>query len=196
MKNIYKCWLVAIAMAVVGCTTDSTDNEIINVVPGTTYLVVDMAAPHTKVTLGDKGADGRYSTLWSEGDKISVNGHFSNEVVINPENPGSAQFKVETAVLDYPYQVVYPASSNSMLEFKAVQNYVANTFESGVAPMYGSVSTKGEVVKLKHLSGILKLSIKGADDKTTIERAIIKSEDGYIAGLFSVDFAMDGFICR
>ena len=189
MKNIYKCWLVVIAMAVVGCTTDSTDNEIINVVPGTTYLVVDMAAPHTKVTLGDKGADGRYSTLWSEGDKISVNGHFSKEVVINPENPSSAKFEVETAVLDYPYQVVYPASSNSMVEFKAVQNYVANTFESGVAPMYGSVSTKGEVVKLKHLSGILKLSIKGADDKTTIERAIIKSEDGYIAGLFSVDFA-------
>ena len=188
MKNFYNLWLVALVLGFVGCAVDGVEEEKL-AINGSSYLVVDIATPHTKVSLGDKGADGKYGAYWNEGDKISVNGYLSEEVVINTENPRSAKFEVKNAELVYPYEILYPASLSNMVEFKAVQNYVANSFEAGAAPMYGCVSNNRESIKLNHLSGVLRLSVKSANDHTALSRMVIKAEEGYIAGAFSVDFA-------
>ena len=188
MKNFYNLWLVALVLGFVGCAVDGVEEEKL-AINGSSYLVVDIATPHTKVSLGNKGADGKYGAYWNEGDKISVNGYLSEEVVINTENPRSAKFEVKNPELVYPYEILYPASLSNMVEFKAVQNYVANSFEVGAAPMYGCVSNNSESIKLNHLSGVLRLSVKSANDHTALSRMVIKAEEGYIAGAFSVDFA-------
>ena len=94
MKNFYNLWLVALVLGFVGCAVDGVEEEKL-AINGSSYLVVDIATPHTKVSLGNKGADGKYGAYWNEGDKISVNGYLSEEVVINTENPRSAKFEVK-----------------------------------------------------------------------------------------------------
>ena len=42
--------------------------------------------------------------------------------------------------------------------------------------------------KLGHLSGVLRFSLVGNDDTTTLASMTVKAESGYIAGEYAVDF--------
>ena len=132
MKRLYFLIVAALVLCYVGCTTDV--NELGAGAPTTTTLTVAVKAP-TKVALGDQDSNGSYAACWSEGDKISVNGYISEEAVINPTNPGSAQFELKDAVLSYPYNILYPASTDNVVNFAAEQNYAPGSFESGTSPM-------------------------------------------------------------
>lgn len=188
MKNLKHLLVALLVMGAIGCTTDTVENEI-NPMQGTTILNVDIPNPQTKVGLGEKGEDGKYPMHWCSGDKISVNGNISEEAVINPDNTCSAQFEFKSAVLNYPYNVLYPASTDGTVEFATTQNYVEGTFESGAAPLYGVVVNKGEKIRLNHLGGVLRFNFLGANDDTTLESMTVSVEEGYIAGTFAVDFA-------
>ena len=177
--------VAALVLCCVGCTTDI--NELGAGSPMTTTLTVAVKAP-TKVALGEQDGNGSYSATWSEGDKISVNGYISEEAVINPENPGSAQFELKDAILNYPYNILYPASTNNVVTFAAEQNYVAGSFESGVSPMYASVSDASKAISLKHLGSVLKFNFKGAESGVVLKSMVIKSGAGIIAGDFALDF--------
>ena len=184
MKRLYFLIVAALVLCYVGCTTDV--NELGVGTPTTTTLTVAVKAP-TKVALGDQNSNGSYAACWSEGDKISVNGYISEEAVINPTNPGSAQFELKDAVLSYPYNILYPASTDNVVNFAAEQNYAPGSFESGTSPMYASVSDASSTINLKHLGSVLKFNFKG--NGVALASMTIQSGEGVIAGDFSVDFA-------
>lgn len=186
MKKLYALIVSSLALGFVGCAVDGVDNVVAPI--GDNALEVNIAEPHTKVSLNDK-VDGSYSAYWNEGDRISVNGNISDEAIISGSNPTSARFEFTNAILDYPYSVLYPASESNQVLFAAKQNYVEGTFESGTTPMFASVASQTESIKLNHLSGVLRFNIKGATNTTTLKKMVLKAAEGYIAGAFSLDFA-------
>lgn len=186
MKKIYFLIVAALVLCCVGCTTGLRE-EVGAGVSAPNVLTVSVPSP-TKVALGDK-TNGVYAVSWCEGDKISVNGHISEEAVINPSDPASAQFEIKNASLSYPYNVLYPASESNVVTFASQQNYVAGTFENGTTPMYARAADATKGISLNHLSGVIKLSLKGADNATVLKSMTITSGEGAIAGDFSVDFA-------
>lgn len=183
MKKFYASIVASLILGFVGCVSNGVDSEIVPL--GENILEVKIADTHTKVSLGDK-VDGTYSAYWNEGDRISVNGNISSEALISASNPSSARFEFAGAVLDYPYNILYPASESNQVCFAAQQNYVEGSFEAGTTPMYASVASATESIALNHLSGVMRFNIKGA---TTLKKMVIKAESGAIAGVFSLDFA-------
>ena len=177
MKNLKHLLVALLVMGAIGCTTDTVENEI-NPMQGTTILNVDIPNPQTKVGLGEKGEDGKYPMHWCSGDKISVNGNISEEAVINPDNTCSAQFEFKSAVLNYPYNVLYPASTDGTVEFATTQNYVEGTFAQGAAPMCGYVANNGDKANLTHLAGVLRFPVKATTEGTTLQTIVITSTDG------------------
>ena len=180
MKTLTKLFVaVAVMFAGFACTTDVTEDLGV-AVGGQTTLTLSLEESRTQ--LGEK-ADGVYPLYWSEGDQISVNGLASNALT----EGGSAKgvFTID-GTLTYPYSVVYPASSAIQVTFPATQEYVAGTFASGAAPMYGYAESEGGVITLNHLVGALRLAVKG---EGTLSKVVVKAETGNLAGTYTVDCA-------
>ncbi|MBR2858570.1 MAG: hypothetical protein IKB90_00545 [Alistipes sp.] len=177
---------VAVAMLAFACVTDTTEDLGLQVGNGENGLTVELSLSleESRTQLGEK-VDGIYPLYWSEGDKISVNGVASGEAVINESNPASATFAVQEAE---SYAVAYPAASEGQVLFAEKQNHVAegDTFASGVSTMYG-YGTDRNAIQLNHLTGVLKVGIKG---EATLAKAQISTIDrAPIAGAFDIDFA-------
>ena len=185
MKNLLHLIVAALAVVLVGCVNDLANEEVINS-SDVTLLTLNIAK--TRVALGEKDNANNYPMYWSEGDKISVNGYISEEALINSENKSSAQFQFVNTSLNYPYNILYPASADNTVVFAAQQNYVKGTIESGLTPLYG-VASQGDELKLGHLSGILCFNFKAENDNTTLSKVVIKAGQGVIAGEFALDFS-------
>lgn len=183
MKKFLSLAVLAVSCYLVGCVSEPAESHL-EATPTTTILRVDLADASTKVSLGERDENGKYAMYWSEDDRISVNGYISEPVVISAENPASAQFKFEKAILKYPYNVLYPASESGAVTFSSLQNYVEGSFENGITPMY-SCAKKGEKIALQHLSGVLKFRFTGT---VTLDRMVVKAGSGYIAGDFAINF--------
>ena len=186
MKNFAKIFMaVAVAMFAFSCVADSTENLGPNIEVGNGGEVIELTLSfeESRTQLGEK-ADGLYPLLWSEGDKISVNGVESGKAVISDDGK-SATFT--TTVNAEEYCVAYPATTAGKVLFAKKQNHVieGNTFESGVSTMYGK-GAKGDNIVLKHLTGVLKIGVKGA---AVLSKAQISTIDrAPIAGAFDIDF--------
>ena len=181
MKNLAKLFMaVAVLFAGFACTTDATEDLGV-AVGGQTTITLSLEEA-TKTQLGEK-ADDVYPLYWSEGDQISVNGLASNALT----EGGSAKgvFTIN-GTLTYPYSVVYPATTANQVTFPATQEYVAGTFASGAAPMYGYAESEGGVITLNHLVGALRLAVKG---EGTLSKVVVKAESGNLAGTYTVDCA-------
>ena len=181
MRNLTKIFLVvAMACAGVACTTDATEDLGVNV-GGQTEFVLSLEESRTQLGIE---ADGVYPLYWSNGDKISVNGVESNEITVG-ENTTVAEFTIP-ATLSAPYSIAYPAAQEGQVLFAAEQTHVSNTtFGSGVATMY-AYSENGGGVAMKHLTGVLKIGVKGS---AVLKKASISTANGPIAGAFDIDFA-------
>ena len=181
MKTLTKLFMaVAVMFAGFACTTDATEDLGV-AVGGQTTITLSLEEA-TKTQLGEK-ADDVYPLYWSEGDQISVNGLASNALT----EGGSAKgvFTID-GTLTYPYSVVYPASSANQVTFPATQEYVAGTFASGAAPMYGYAAAEGDIIQMNHLVGALRLAVKG---EGTLSKVVVKAENGNLAGTYTVDCA-------
>ena len=181
MKNLAKLFMaVAVLFAGFACTTDATEDLGV-AVGGQTTITLSLEEA-TKTQLGEK-ADDVYPLYWSEGDQISVNGLASNALT----EGGSAKgvFTID-GTLTYPYSVVYPASSANQVTFPATQEYVAGTFASGAAPMYGYAESAGDVIQMKHLVGALRIAVAG---EGTLSKAVVKAENGNLSGTYTIDCA-------
>ena len=209
MKRVYFLIVAALLFGCIGCTNESVDESISVTTPADYTLEVKIANSPTKVALGNKGDNGEYPLYWSEGDQIWVNGYISNEAVIDETNPSCARFDLQNVVLDYPYNILYPVNNLSLesipevggaqifstrssvasVVFPSQQNYKEGTFESGITPMYGRVTSGSEGIKLNHLSGVLRFAIVGPDNSTVLTDMTITAENGAIVGNFDVDFS-------
>ena len=144
-----------------------------------------------------------YPVYWSEGDAIAVNGVVSAPLTAGGEATAVFKFNEEVTA---PLCVVYPASAVATVEegegegevtepapvtaypvnFLAVQPYTVGTFAPQAAPMYGYAAELPETgVQLNHLTGVLRLAIKGNGEKVTSIKAV--AQNGKIAGAYTVD---------
>lgn len=166
-----------------------TDNANIVGNEGVTELVVTL--PQTRTMIGGKDGD-TYPVYWSEGDKIAVNGVLSESVEIDANDRSRATFTVKGS-LSHPLAVTYPYSSATtsaqpIVEFQSDQAYTEGTFVNGSAPMCGYVAEQGKGCALKHLAGVLKLSVKALNSDVALQKVVVTSLSGAkLSGEFVVD---------
>ena len=204
MKNLTKMFMaVAVLFAGFACTTDATEDLAVQLDgAGQTEIVLSLEESRTQ--LGEK-ADGVYPLYWSEGDQISVNGIVSSALAEG--GSANATFTLD-GVLNYPYNVLYPASSATFtvagelatpyciaypaapagqVLFAENQTHASNsTFGSGVTTMYGYSNGNGAV--LNHLTGVLKIGITGPDNTILVMAQISTADRAPIAGPFNLNF--------
>ena len=138
----------------------------------------------SRTQLGERDADGKYPLYWSAGDQIAINGVASAPLAEGGNAAATFSFG---EVLTAPYNIVYPASEGAnVVNFLAEQPYTVGTFAPKAAPMYGySEGVPTEGIQLNHLTGVLRLAVKGNGEALT--SVVFTSELGKIAGPFTVD---------
>ena len=180
MKNFTKLFVaVAVLFAGFSCVTDATEDLGVKVGGQTT---VTLSLEESRTQLGEK-ADEVYPLYWSAGDQISVNGVTS--AALTEGGSANATFVLE-GTLNYPYSVVYPASTENKVTFLAEQSYTPGTFCAGAAPMYGYAEDANSAVQLQHLVGVLRLAVSG---EATLANIVLEAESGDLAGTYTVDCA-------
>ena len=189
MKNLTKIFMaVATGIFAFSCVTDATEDLGVKVEgqKGGIYEVT-LSLEQSRTQLGEK-VEGLYPLYWSEGDAIAINGVVSAPLTGVAANSDAATFNFAQPVVA-PYCVVYPAAAAVAVDdevveepvapvtvypvtFAGVQPYTVGTFASGVAPMYGYAEAVAEgeeqpAIALQHLTGVLRLAIKGNGEKVT-----------------------------
>ena len=184
MKNLTKIFMaVAVAMFAFACVTDTTEDLGIEVGKGGGKTQITVSLEESRTQLGDRDADGKYPLYWSAGDQIAINGEAS--AALAEGGNAAATFSFEK-VLTTPYNIVYPASEGeNVVNFLAEQPYTVGTFAPKAAPMYGYATTADKAIELNHLTGVLRLAVKGNGEAIT--SVVFTSELGKIAGPFTVD---------
>ena len=181
-------------IAAAACTKNEFDSQNVQNNEGRTVLTVELPGT-TKTVLGD-AEDGVRPVLWSNGDKISVNGNESEALKID-DNATAADFTVN-AELTAPYSIIYPASM--VKEFKKGESYAVITLPSqqkavtdddniasGSLPMAGYSTTLS--TKMGQLCGILGVRLKAGSDTGLIRYIEVTAIGGEaVSGDFSVDF--------
>ena len=211
MKNLTKIFMAVVAgMFAFSCVTDTTEDlgvKLGGAHKGKTTLSISLPE-QTKTQLGEKDSEGLYPLYWSENDAIALNGVASTPLTAEQAEQTSATFEFE-GELSTPYCVIYPAAVSRTdgeategeevvepelpaattvypVNFLAEQPYTVGTFAPAAAPMYGYSPEVGDI-QMQHLTGVLRLAIKGNGEKVTSIK--IKAEKGKIAGAFTVDCA-------
>ena len=143
----------------------------------------------SRTSLGDKFGY-EYPLYWLSEDTILCNGLVSSGTSIGTYDSTVATFMFDDTPTP-PYNIVYPAPSNGEVAtidgcypvvFPGQQNYVEGTFDNGAAPMYGY--TTETYTTLTHLSGILRVAIKG---DLALSHIVVSAESGYISGIFDLN---------
>ena len=142
----------------------------------------------TRTILGDKVGK-EYPILWTERDKINVNGESSSDAVIKDgSKQASFAFGKEMSA---PYSAVYPASAykaEGVITIPSKQSYVAGSFDSASSVMC-SYSGGETTLTFHHLMAYLKLSFNTESDKDNIKSISVKSAGNEtMSGDFNVDF--------
>ena len=141
------------------------------------------AAPATRTTLGEKGADGEYPVLWTSGDEIVVMpayGRFEKSELeemkfttsIEGGTAARATFTGRTQPSENGYIAFYPADKlveysgqeyNYNIDFTlpTEQRATAGNFESGIAPAYAKADQEGGDLEFKPMCGLVKFSLAG-----------------------------------
>lgn len=142
----------------------------------------------TRTMLGDKVGK-EYPILWTEGDKINVNGESSSDTVIK-EGSKQASFTFGKE-MSAPYSAVYPASaykSDGVITIPSTQSYKAGSFDPASSVMC-SYSRGETTLTFHHLMAYLKLSFNTESDKDNIKSISVKSVGNEaMSGDFNVDF--------
>ena len=195
MKNLTKIFMAVVAgMFAFSCVTDTTEDLGVKVEGQGGVYEVAISLEGTKTQLGEK-VDGLYSLYWSEGDAIAINGVSSLPLAADAAGLADATFNFTQAV-ERPFCVVYPAAAGVgegtvfPVTFATNQPYTVGSFAPQAAPMYGYAAAIAEgeeeaPVQLNHLTGVLRLALKGNGEKVTSIR--VQAEKGAIAGPFTVD---------
>ena len=185
MKKLVKIAMAVAALFTVACTTDATEDLGIQLVgvDGDGQTTITLSLEESRTQLGEKAGE-VYPLVWSEGDKISVNGVESGEAVINVENAANATFAISG--VSTPYAIAYPAAPAGQVLFADKQAYTSNTtFGNGIATMY-AYSESGLGLQLNHLTGVLKIGVVGSAKLALAQISTI--DRAPIAGAFDLDF--------
>lgn len=179
MKRVLTIVGLALVMLTTACSKDATSD--IN--PSLkTIIGVEIDNSQSRTYIGDANSDGSYPVLWSQGDKVAVNGV---AVAVDSKYVGTSYFKAEAEVAD-EYKLAYPAEliKDDVLTISEVQKFVEGSFAVGSGVMVGYSQTAD--IKLKNLYGYLKFRVaNGANvDRVTVVAAGGES----ISGTFNIDY--------
>ena len=151
---------------------------------------VSLPEAATKTALGAE-VEGKYPTLWSEGDVISLNGLKSTPLKAADAGKNVAAFKFKGDIT-YPYNLLYPGTDEiSAVTFPALQQHVDGSFDPMAVPMY-SASRSFENVTLSHLSSLLKFSFTSSQPVSLAQIQVTSMGGENISGLFDMDVDADG----
>lgn len=185
MKRFYHFFAIALSV----CATVACVQGVEEVETSLNYTKLTVGVANSRTELGEK-INGAYQVYWSQDDQIVVNGAVSTKSDIDKDNHKVATFHFENTLLNSPYYITYPYAENSLcadgrptVVFKAEQDYFANSFGVGYAPMCGYCE-QGEA-SVSHLAGVMRLSVTGETTLSTIE--IIAEEGIALAGEFDVN---------
>ena len=192
MKNLTKIFMAVVALFAVSCVTDTTGDLAPELgSAGNGHYSLTLSLEESRTQLGTK-VDNVYPLYWSEGDAIAVNGVASDTLTEEQAGSASATFSFAEGV-EHAYHIVYPAPASEVtavtegcypVVFPATQSYVAGNIDGKAAPMYGYATTESDVPTLNHLTGVLRVAVKGA---VTLSSLTVKVESGAIAGTFDVN---------
>ena len=163
------------------------------------------AAPATRTTLGEKGADGEYPVLWTSGDEIVVMpayGRFEKSELeemkfttsIEGGTAARATFTGRTQPSENGYIAFYPADKlveysgqefNYNIDFTlpTEQQAIAGNFESGIAPAYVKPKRGSVDLEFKPMCGLVKFSLAG--DVGKIESVRFEAGGQILSGTYS-----------
>ena len=166
------------------------------------------AAPATRTTLGEKGADGEYPVLWTSGDEIVVmpaytaDGGFEKSELeamkfttsIEGGTAARATFTGRTQPSENGYIAFYPADKlveysgqylNYFVDFTipTEQRATAGNFESGIAPAYAKADQEGGDLEFEPMCGLVKFSLAG--DVGKIESVRFEAGGQVLSGTYS-----------
>lgn len=194
MRNLYITigLLSAVALCLApGCAKTGISEE--DPGEGTMILSASISGQETKTMLGAPDED-VCEVLWKTGDRISVNGHLSDNAVTEAENgTKNVDFSV-SASLSAPYKVLYPGTTlANVISLPATQNYVENSFDGAAAASYGNAQKSGDKynVRLTNFCGLIGFAVKGS---VTLDRIELKSLGGEkLRGDFTLAIDANGF---
>lgn len=189
MKSIAK-YLIIVATAALTACGEKTD-EIQKMRQGETVVRVNVD-DCARTSLSPQSVEGSRKVLWSEGDRICINGEASDSLPGSYAGGSSAVFHFDK-VLVTPYDVLYPASaysSGNEVLVPHVQKAPATpgSFGEGADIMLGRMSGSG--VTLQHAFASLLLTIKKRSDAHPIAYVSFRGNDGeQVSGPFAADYA-------
>lgn len=190
--------MMTAAMAVAACTGEPQPNQQ----PGTepeheikTVFAASTVETLTKTSLGDKTADGHYPVLWSEGDRISVNGVVSEALTADEAGKNKANFTVKGEMPAAPYTAIYPSSarvSENSVKFVSAQTPSESGFDPNAAIM--AVQSSGEQLDFHHLAAYLRITVVYPENcKRRATKAVFCGNDSEaVAGEFGISFDESG----
>lgn len=190
MKYLSRIMVFMAMVTIASCTTDTTSDLGAEAGNKTTLsLSIEASIESSRTQLGEK-AESLYPLTWSVGDRVSINGIFSEALTEYEAGSDAAVFTFDTQSLDKPYCIAYPATEVGKVLFPATQSYKADNISSNATVLYG-YSTDGSATQLNHLTSVLKIGIKGS---ATLASARISTVGRTpIAGLFNMDFETGRF---
>ena len=163
------------------------------------------AAPATRTTLGEKGADEEYPVLWTSGDEIVVMpayGRFEKSELeemkfttsIEGGTAATATFTGRTQPSENGYIAFYPADKlveysgqeyNYNIDFTlpTEQQAIAGNFESGIAPAYAKADQEGGDLEFEPMCGLVKFSLAG--DVGNIKSVRFEAGGQVLSGTYS-----------
>ena len=163
------------------------------------------AAPATRTTLGEKGANGKYPVLWTSGDEIVVMpayGRFEKSELeemkfttsIEGGTAARATFTGSTQPSENGYIAFYPAGKlveysgheyNYFVDFTipTEQRATAGNFESGIAPAYAKPKQGSGDLEFEPMCGLVKFSLAG--DVGNIKSVRFEAGGQVLSGTYS-----------
>ncbi|MBQ4503319.1 MAG: hypothetical protein II986_06595 [Alistipes sp.] len=187
MKKFSVICGLALALLTAGCTNDTTEG-----VNPTLTTSISVSLDQTRTYLGEI-KDGLYPILWSEGDKVAING-VATAIPAAYVGQNSAYFEGVAAADDY--SLFYPATlldtnstGKNIYTISDVQTFVEGSFaeNSSILVGYAKHAAEGETkVSLKNVYGYLKINITSAADVEAVYVSAAASEA--ISGTFEVDY--------
>ena len=127
--------------------------------------------------------------LWTNGDKINVNGVESAALELE-EAAATANFVFE-GTLEHPYKAVFPASiykNESTVTLPAYQSYKAGSFAASAAPM-AAYQTEGSNLSFHNLCSVFKLTINNPGEHGKVAYVDFYGNKGeQVSGDFTLDF--------
>ena len=179
MKKIFFAMMATLLVA--GC---AKENLVESMGPQNGVTILTAGTPATKTVLQND-----QKVLWTNGDKINVNGVESNELVLEVAS-ATATFSIP-GILAESKEAVFPASiykDANTVTLPAVQTCTENSFGATASPM-SAYTASGNNLKFQHLCAVLKLNIAKADDLHEIAYVEFSGKNNEkVCGDFTIDY--------